>query len=60
MNMQDIARQAHALHEAHGGRAEAEAAQKASREAAAGNRDEAETWERIRAHIREIRGARQT
>ncbi|MDG4648076.1 hypothetical protein P6F26_06450 [Roseibacterium sp. SDUM158017] len=58
MKMQDIAQHAHALYRAHGDRAEAEAAQKASSEAAAGNAAEAEKWEKIRLHIKEMRGPR--
>jgi hypothetical protein len=58
MNMQDIVKHAHALYEAHGDKAEAEAAQKATSEASAGNKEEAEKWEKIRAHIKELRGPR--
>jgi hypothetical protein len=58
MNMQDIVKHAHALYEAHGDKAEAEAAQKSSTEAAAGNAEEAEKWEKIRLHIKELRGPR--
>ncbi len=58
MKMQEIVQHAHALYEAHGDKAEAEAAQKASSEAAAGHAEEAEKWEKIRAHIQELRGPR--
>ena len=60
MKMQEITQHAHALYRAHGDRAEAEAAQKASAESAAGNTNEAETWNRIRRQIKELRGPRAT
>ena len=53
MKTQEIVQYAHALYEAHGDKAEAEAAQKATDEKAAGNADEAEKWQKIRMHIKE-------
>lgn len=60
MKMQDIIQHARALYDAHGDKAEAEAAQKAVSEAEAGNKEAAENWQKIRLHIKELRGARQT
>ena len=51
---------ARALYRAHGDKAEAQAAQNARAAAEAGNRAEAEDWRRIRATIRQLRGAHQT
>lgn len=50
---------ARSLYDAHGDKAEAEAAQKAATARMAGHATHAETWEKIRAHIRELRGAHQ-
>lgn len=55
MQTADIIQQAHALYRAHGDKAEAEAAQKAR---IATNPAEAETWRKIRMHIKELRGPR--
>ena len=57
MLQSEITQYAHSLFAAHGDRAEAEAAQKA-RDA----KSDADTrkWEKIRLHIKELRGARQT
>ncbi len=52
MNVIEHARQ---LLAAHGDKAEAEAAQKASEKEAEGKHDEAETWRKIRAAIHEMR-----
>lgn len=60
MKMQEIVQHAHALYRAHGDKAEAEAARKASAEEAAGNPGEAEVWEKIRRQIKELRGPRAT
>ena len=60
MEQSKIAQYARALYDAHGDRAEAEAAQKASAAEEAGNPDEAETWRAVRRAIKEIRGAKQT
>jgi len=57
MNTQDIVQHAHALYRAHGDRAELEAAQKAKR---ASDPSEAETWQKIRMKIKELRGPRAT
>ncbi|WP_157598810.1 hypothetical protein [Tateyamaria omphalii] len=51
---------ARALYRAHGDKAEAHAAQHARAAAQAGNQTEAEDWQRIRATIRQLRGANQT
>lgn len=50
---------ARSLYEAHGDRAEAEAAQKAAAHEAAGETAEAETWRAIEAAIRGMRAPRQ-
>lgn len=57
MHHSDIAQYANSLYRAHGDKAEAEAAQKA-RDAT--TKEDAEKWEKIRLHIKEMRGARQT
>lgn len=57
MLQSDITQYAHALYEAHGDKAEAEAAQKARN---AASPEDAKKWEKIRIHIKEMRGARQT
>jgi hypothetical protein len=49
----ELARQ---LKDAHGAKARAEAAQKAARLEAQGNTTEAQTWRRIEAALREMRG----
>ncbi|MEX0309187.1 MAG: hypothetical protein AB3N17_02975 [Tateyamaria sp.] len=51
---------AHALYRAHGDKAEAHAAQNATAAVKAGKTAEAEDWQRIRAAIRQLRGANQT
>lgn len=50
---------ARSLYDAHGDKAEAEAAQKAAAARAAGHAANAANWEKIRAHIRDMRGAAQ-
>lgn len=57
MLQSDITQYAHALYVAHGDKAEAEAAKKARD---AKNMAESRKWEKIRLHIKELRGARQT
>mgnify|MGYP000498256745 CR=1 FL=1 len=57
MLQSDITQYAHALYEAHGDKAEAEAAQKARN---AQNSAESRKWDKIRLHIKELRGARQS
>ncbi|KIC49749.1 hypothetical protein [Tateyamaria sp. ANG-S1] len=51
---------ARALYRAHGDKAEAHAAQNARAASDAGNSAEAEDWRKIRATIRQLRGANQT
>lgn len=55
MNAMNIVEHARKLLAAHGDKAEAEAAQKASEKEAEGKLEEAETWRRIRAAIHEMR-----
>jgi hypothetical protein len=59
MDHKDRVQYARSLYDAHGSQAEAEAAQKAARARAAGHAAEAQTWESIRAQIRELRSAYQ-
>ena len=60
MQTADVIRHARALYDAHGDKAEAEAAQKAVAAREAGDAPQAETWDKIRRHIKELRGAKQT
>ncbi|NKX44696.1 hypothetical protein [Roseicyclus persicicus] len=60
MDHADIVQYARSLYTAHGDKAEAEAAQKAAAAKGAGDLTEAGRWEKIRLHIKELRGARQT
>ncbi|MBT8409603.1 MAG: hypothetical protein KJN93_08260 [Alphaproteobacteria bacterium] len=60
MKMSNITEYARALYDAHGNKAEAEAAQKAREFETAGDTKEAENWHAIRKAIRELRGARET
>lgn len=60
MEMAKITEYARALYEAHGDKAEAEAAQKAKQHEDAGDTEEAETWRAIRKAISEIRGAHES
>lgn len=53
----ELARQ---LREAHGDKAIAEAAQNASRMEAQGSDDEAKTWRRIEAALRQMQGPRES
>ena len=55
MEMVKITEHARALLEAHGGKAEAEAAQKAAALEQAGQHDEAEQWVKVRKAIHELR-----
>lgn len=59
METSKVAEYARALFEAHGDKAEAEAAQKAKHHEDAGEAKEAQVWRAVRAAIREIRGAHQ-
>lgn len=54
-----IADYARALYEAHGDKAEAEAAQKMAAAEAAGKSDEVAQWRAIREAVRALRGANQ-
>jgi hypothetical protein len=60
MEMAKITEYARALYEAHGDKAEAEAAQKARQHEDAGDTEEAETWRAIRKAIGEMRGAHES
>ncbi|WP_127560335.1 hypothetical protein [Nioella ostreopsis] len=60
MGTSDLIQYAHALYNAHGDKAEAEAAQKALAEENAGNAEEAQKWRSIRGHIKELRGPKST
>ncbi|MDJ1017758.1 MAG: hypothetical protein QNJ35_14715 [Paracoccaceae bacterium] len=60
MEIAKITEYARALYEAHGDKAEAEAAQKAKKHDEAGEESEAETWRAVRRAIREIRGAHES
>ena len=60
MNATDISALARHLFESQGAKAIAEAAQKAERFRQAGNGEQAKTWERIEAVLREMRGPHQS
>lgn len=60
MEIAKIAEYARALYDAHGDKAEAEAAQRAKKHEDAGEETEAETWRAIRKAISEIRGAHES
>lgn len=51
---------AHALYRAHGGKAEAQAAERERRSRDDGDAREAENWRAIRGSIRQLRGANQS
>ena len=55
-----VADYARALYQAHGDKAEAEAAQKVLAAQEAGETEEAEKWRLIRGHIKELRGPKAT
>jgi hypothetical protein len=57
MEMTKIAEYARALYDAHGSKAELEAAQKAKQSEEAGDSEEAETWRAVRKAISQMRGA---
>ncbi len=59
MDALKTAQHARALYSAHGDKAEAEAAQKAREFEAAGNAEEAQNWQAVRASIRQMRGPNQ-
>lgn len=60
MGTSDLIQYAHALFNAHGDKAEAEAAQKVQAAEDAGDAAEAEKWRLIRGHIKELRGPKST
>ncbi|PWK62106.1 hypothetical protein [Roseicyclus mahoneyensis] len=60
MDHKDLVQYARSLFDAHGDKAEAEAAQKAAAAREAGMTDDAEKWDKIRFHIKELRGPRAT
>ena len=60
MNTTDISALARHLFETQGAKAIAEAAQKAESFQQAGDREQAKTWQRVEAVLREMRGPRQT
>lgn len=59
MNTTDISALARHLFEAQGGKAIAEAAQKADRFDQAGDKAQAQMWQRVESMLREMRGPRQ-
>jgi hypothetical protein len=60
MDLKQTTQYARSLLEAHGGKAEAEAAQKMNAAEEAGKADEAEDWRAIRESIRALRGANES
>jgi hypothetical protein len=60
MNTTDISALARHLFETQGAKAIADAAQKAESLKQAGDREQAKTWERVEALLREMRGPRQS
>ena len=60
MDNAKIAEYARALYDAHGDKAEAEAAQKARKHEEMGETSEAESWRAVRRAIREFRGAHES
>lgn len=60
MQTKELIQYAHALYEAHGDKAEAEAAQKSAAAKAEGKAEDAAKWDKIRAHIKELRGPKST
>ena len=60
MEMTKIAEYARALYDAHGDKAEAEAARKAKQFEEAGDTEQAETWRSVRAAIAQLRGAHES
>lgn len=59
MHGKNIIEYARALYDAHGDKAEAEAAQKMNAATEAGNAAEAEEWRAVREAVRGLRGANQ-
>jgi hypothetical protein len=60
MNAADISAVAHHLFEAHGSKAIAEAARKATSFDDAGDKEQAKFWQRVEAVLREMSGPRQS
>ena len=60
MNASDISALAHQLFATQGAKAIAQAAQKAESCRQAGDEEQAKTWQRVEAVLREMRGARQS
>ena len=60
MNTTDVTALARHLYETQGAKAIAEAAQKAKFFVRAGDMEQAKTWQRVEAVLREMRGARQS
>ncbi|NBD30876.1 hypothetical protein [Salibaculum griseiflavum] len=60
MQIEKIAQHARALYDAHGDKAEAEAAQKAKQHEEAGESEAAETWRAVQKAIRQLRGANES
>ena len=60
MEASKIAEYARSLYDAHGDKAELEAAQKARECREAGNAAEAETWDAVRKAVSQIRGAHES
>jgi hypothetical protein len=60
MDVIKVTELARAFYQAHGDKAELEAAQRENRFKEAGDKDEAENWRAIRENIRQIRGANQS
>jgi hypothetical protein len=60
MQHAELVQYARSLYDAHGDKAEAEAAQKAAASRSDGKAEDAATWDKIRGHIKELRGARAT
>ena len=59
MNTMDVSALARHLFAAQGGKAIAEAAQKADRFVRAGDKEQAQLWQRVESVLREMRGPRQ-
>ncbi len=60
MNIMKVSQYARALYNAHGDRAELEAARRQKEKEAAGDHEQARVWLSIRSAIRQFRGANQS
>lgn len=60
MDHKDLVQYARSLYDAHGDKAEAEAARKAAAARETGEAEDAAKWDKIRGHIKELRGPRAT